>query len=298
MTRRAVAALAATLIVGLVFAGSLSSYSQYVGTTIVLYAVVAQGYNILAGYSGQLSLGVGAFLGVGGYAAGLLMLHVGTGWIPSLVAATAIGAAFAFVLGFALLRLRGVYFAVGTAAAAAALGAGAALWNYAGGGTGFVIVTVPSSLALFRAAVVAFVIATGVVVFIRDSPFGLRMVATRDNERAAAGVGVSVFWYRMAALVISGALTSLAGALIALQTLTVSPDAVFSLSWTVSATLFVVVGGRATVMGPIIGVLIVMRRLKRMGRTGLSVGIGSTTSVATNEASAEAIALSEDAGRR
>ncbi len=257
MTKRSVGALVVCLIVGLLLSGSLSGYNQYVATTLVLYAVIAQAYNIIAGYSGQLSLGVGAFIGVGGYAGGLLMVHAGTGWLLAAVIATVLCAAFGFVLGFALLRLRGVYFAVGTLAAAVALGAAAQLWTYAGGGTGFFIETTPSSTDLLRVAVIAFVLVTAIVVFIRDTPFGLRMVATRDDEQAAAGVGVSVFWYRMAALVISGAIIGFAGALVAIQSISVAPGAMFSLNWTIDATLFVVVGGRSTVMGPIIGVLIV-----------------------------------------
>jgi branched-chain amino acid transport system permease protein len=250
-------ALAACLIVGLLLAPHLSPYSQYTAVTLVLYATVAQAYDVIGGYSGQLSLGVGAFLAVGGYVSGLLMLHTGTPWIPAVILATAASAAFAFLLGFALLRLRGVYFAVGTLAATVALGAAAQLWTWAGGGTGFVVEAAPTGAPLVQASVIAFVIATGLVLFIRDSAFGLRVVATRDNEQAAAGVGVSVFWHRMAALVISGALTGLAGALVALESITVAPGAMFSLQWTIYALLFVVVGGRSTVLGPIIGVVIV-----------------------------------------
>ena len=257
MSRLSVPALAACLVAGLLLASHLSPYSQYIAVTLVLYATIAQAYNIVAGYSGQLSLGVGAFLAVGGYVAGLLMLHAGTPWIPAVVIATAASAAFAFLLGFALLRLRGVYFAVGTLAAAVALGAAAQLWTWAGGGTGFVVATAPTGAPLLVASVIAFVIATGFVLFIRHSAFGLRVVATRDNEQAAAGVGVSVFWHRMAALVISGALTGLAGALVGLDSITVAPGAMFSLQWTIYAMLFVVVGGRSTVLGPIVGVVVV-----------------------------------------
>ncbi len=258
MSRRSVGLCAGLLLGGLVLAGHLSAYDQYLGVTLLAYAVCAQAWNVLSGYSGQLSLGVGAFVGVGGYTSGLLMLHQGVGWIPSTAIGTVFSGIFAFVLGFPLLRLRGSYFAVGTLAAALALGTAGQLWTFAGAEAGFVLPSgLPSSTNLLRAAVVAFVLAMGVVLVIRDSTFGTRMVAVRDHEQAAAGIGISTFKYRMAALVLSGLLTGLAGALIAMQTITVDPISMFSINWTVNATLMVVVGGTATVVGPLIGVVLV-----------------------------------------
>jgi branched-chain amino acid transport system permease protein len=101
------------------------------------------------------------------------------------------------------------------------------------------------------------VIALGTVLYVKESAFGLRVVAVRDDERAATSVGISCLGHRLAAFVISGALTGLAGALVALQTLTVSPSGSFSLSWTIDATVYVVAGGIATVTGPLIGVIVV-----------------------------------------
>ncbi len=249
---------AALLVVGLMLAGDVSTYDQYLGVTLLAYAVCAQAWNVLSGYSGQLSLGVGAFVGVGGYTSGLLMLHQGVGWLAATVIGTVSSGVFAFVLGFPLLRLRGSYFAVGTLAATLALGTAGQLWTFAGAESGFVLPSgPPSSTNLLRAAVVAFSLAIGVILVIHDSAFGTRLMAVRDHEQAAAGIGVSTFRYRMAALVVSGSLTGLAGAIIAMQTITVDPISMFSINWTINATLMVVVGGTATVVGPLIGVVLV-----------------------------------------
>jgi len=259
MKVRSGAALAAVLAVGILVSGLLSPYNQYLGVTILTYAVVAQAWNVISGYSGQLSLGVAAFLGVGGYATGLLMVHQGLGWIEGAVCGTVISGLLAVALGIPLLRLRGPYFAVGTLAATIALAAGGGLWTWAGAGSGFTLPPgqLPSSVGLLRAAVVAFVLAMAAVVFLRDSAFGLRVVAVRDSEQAAAGVGISTFRHRMGAFVLSGALTGLAGSLVAMQSITVDPGGMFSVNWTVNATLMVVVGGVATVGGPLIGVILI-----------------------------------------
>ena len=251
--------LAALLLIGLALPGGLSPYSQYLGVTILAYAVLAQAWNLVGGYSGQFSLGVSAFVGVGGYATGLFMLHLGMGWLLASLAGTIFSGAFAFVLGFPLLRLRGPYFAVGTLAAAVALESGAQLWTWAGGGNGFVlpINELPSSETLFRLAVVAFVLAMAVILFVEHSAFGLRLMAVRDDDHAAAGVGISGFWHKVAAFSVSGALTGLAGALVAMQTVTVNPSSSFDLNWTTNAALFVVAGGIATTVGPLLGVVVV-----------------------------------------
>jgi branched-chain amino acid transport system permease protein len=251
--------LGAVLVAGVAVSGVLSPANQYTGVTILTAMIIALAWNIVAGYSGQLSLGVAAFVGLGGYAGGLLMAHAGFGWIPAAIATTGLSAVFAFLLGLPLLRLRGAYFAVGTLAAAAALQAGAQLWTWIGGGSGFTLPVdgLPSSVSLLRASVVGFVIALAAVLYVKESPFGLRVVAVRDDERAATALGISCLGHRLAAFVISGALTGLAGALVALQTLTVSPSGSFSLSWTINATLYVVAGGIATITGPLIGVIVV-----------------------------------------
>ena len=259
MSVRSWVLLAVVLACGIALAGPLSAADQYTGVTILTAMIIALAWNIVAGYSGQLSLGVAAFVGLGGYACGLLMAHAGFGWVTAGIAATGLSAVFAFLLGLPLLRLRGAYFAVGTLAAAVALQAGAQLWTWAGGGSGFTLPIdgLPSSVSLLRASVVGFALALAAVLYVQQSAFGLRVVAVRDDERAATGAGISCLGHRLAAFVISGALTGLAGALVALQTLTVSPAGSFSMSWTIDATLYVVAGGIATIVGPLIGVVLV-----------------------------------------
>ena len=240
-------------------AGSFSAYNLDLGVTLLVYLAIAQAWNVLGGYGGQVFLGSSAFVGTGGYAAGLLLLHSGAPWELSVAFAAAAGAAVATVLSVPLLRLRGDYFAIGSLAGALALLALVQNWTWAGGASGLTmpIDRLPTGTTLFRAAVLIAGLATLATVFAARSSFGLRLTAIRDNEPAAAGLGVSVYRHRLAALVLASALIAAAGALAAFQTIAVSPDGAFTFGWSLDALLMTVIGGAGTILGPFVGVAVV-----------------------------------------
>jgi branched-chain amino acid transport system permease protein len=240
-------------------AGSFSAYNVDLGITLLVYLAIAQGWNVLGGYGGQVFLGTSAFVGAGGYTAGLVLLHTGIAWPAAVALAAVVGAGVALVLSVPLLRLRGDYFAIGSLAGALALLALVQNWTWAGGASGITlpIDRIPTGTVLFRAAVVVAGLATLAAVYAGRSSFGLRLTAIREHEAAAAGLGVSVHRHRLAALLIASALIAAAGALAAFQTIAVSPDGAFSFGWTLSALLMTVVGGAGTVLGPFIGVAVV-----------------------------------------
>jgi branched-chain amino acid transport system permease protein len=260
VTRRLAApgVLLAATIAALAFAGGLSDYSLDLGVTLLAYLTIAVAWNILGGYGGQISLGSAAFVGTGGYTSGLLLLHTGLSWPLTLVAAAVVSGALAVVLSFALLRLRGDYFAVGSLAAAIALQAFVLNWSWAGGATGIVLpLNIPLGIDLFRVAVVVAALSLACGLYVSRSRFGLRLTAVRDNEPAASGLGVSVYRHRLGALVLASVLTGLAGAVIAFQSTAISPDGMFGLVWSLNALLMTIVGGAGTFAGPIIGVIVV-----------------------------------------
>jgi branched-chain amino acid transport system permease protein len=252
-------ALPAVAVIAMFAAPSLSDYQLDLGVTLLVYFVAAQAWNILGGFGGQISLGAAAFLGTGGYAAGLLMLHSGAGWVLGLLAAGAAGGLLALLLSVPLLRLRGDYFTVGTLAAAIALQALATNWQWAGGAIGITVPfdKVPIGVTLFRVAVVVAAITMAAALFVARSHFGLRLTAVRDNEPAAVGLGVSAYRHRLAALLLSSVLTGLAGGVVAFQTATIAPDGIFGITWSINALLMAIVGGAGTVGGPVVGVLVV-----------------------------------------
>jgi branched-chain amino acid transport system permease protein len=239
--------------------GSFSAYNADLGVTLLIYLAIAQAWNILGGFGGQIFLGASAFVGTGGYMAGLLLLHTGVPWAATVVLAALGGVAVALVLSVPLLRLRGDYFAIGSLAGALALLALVQNWTWAGGASGITmpIDRIPTGTTLFRAAVVVAGLATLAAAVVARSSFGLRLTAVRDNEPAAAGLGVSVYRHRLGALVLAGALMAAAGSLVAFQTIAVSPDGAFSFGWSLDALLMTVIGGAGTVLGPFLGVAIV-----------------------------------------
>lgn len=240
-------------------ASSLSRYDTQIAITLLAYFAIAQGWNILAGFGGEISLGVSAFVGTGAYTVGIVMLHTDLGWRLSLLVAVAAGTALALLLAVPLLRLRGHYFAIGTLAASLALQSWLINWDYAGGSAGInlPVLETPEGPTLYRTAVLVAALAMVVAVAVRHSGFGLRLMAVRDHEAAADALGVSAFRHRLGALVISSALTALAGGVIALQQSSFEPVGMVGVNWTINALLMVTVGGTATLLGPALGTVIV-----------------------------------------
>ena len=257
--------LAAVAAVSFLVAPALDLGLLDLGVTLLTYVTVAQAWNVLAGYGGQVSLGAAAFVATGGYAAALAMIHPGVGWFVALLVAAVVSAALGALLAIPLLRLRGDYFSVGTLAAAIAVQALLQNWEWAGGASGVTlpVADLPFGLPLFQVAVVVAALAMALALYVKQSRFGLRMAAIRDDEQAAAGLGVAVYRHRLAALVVTSAFTGLAGAVVAFQFVAISPSSVASFSWSLNAVLMAIVGGAGTVMGPTAGVVIVYYGLTR-----------------------------------
>jgi branched-chain amino acid transport system permease protein len=253
------AALGAACAVLFAVAPLLSPGSLNLGVSLLGYLAIAQAWNVLAGFSGQVSLGSAAFVATGGYTSALVLAHTGVSWPAALALAAVMSALLAALVSIPLLRLRGDYFAVGTLAISVAIQALLNNWPWAGGASGFTIPvgSVPSGGNLFQVALLVAALAMSLAVFIRHSGFGLRLAAIRDNEAAAAGLGVAVRRHRVAAFVASSALIGMAGAVIAFQFIAVSPDEIANLTWSLNAVLMAIVGGTGTVLGPVAGVVVV-----------------------------------------
>ncbi|MEU3343296.1 branched-chain amino acid ABC transporter permease [Streptomyces sp. NPDC006668] len=260
------AALATATIAAFALAPALSLGQLDLSVTLLTYLTIAQAWNVLAGFSGQISLGAAAFMAAGGYTTALILVHTGLPWPVAFLGAGVGAALLALLLAVPLLRLRGDYFAVGTLAVSIALQALLSNWNWAGGASGLTLPTerIPSGGNLYQITVVVTTLAMALTLYVRHSAFGLRLTAVRDNEPAAAGLGVSVYRHRLAALIPTSALTGLAGAVIAFQFVVISPDGVASVNWSLNAVLMSVVGGAGTVLGPVVGVGIVYYGLTRL----------------------------------
>jgi len=258
-------ALLAAVAVALLIGPRLDPGTQDLITTLLVYVAVAQAWNILSGFAGQVSLGAAAFVAAGGYTAGLALAHTPVSWPTGVVLAALLSGGCAAVLAVPLLRLRGDYFAIGTLAASIATQALLTNWNWAGGAAGMTlpIDRIPTGTVLFDLAVAVAAVTMAAAVYVRYSAFGLRLAAVRDNEPAAAGLGVAVYRHRLAALVLSGTLTGMAGAVAAYQYVAVSPAGMASVTWSLNAVLMALVGGAGSLLGPVLGVLVVYYGLNR-----------------------------------
>jgi hypothetical protein len=132
MRQKLVAAAALVVVVGLAMAAAprLDPATQDLGTTLLVYLTIAQAWNILVGFSGQISLGASTFVATGSYTAGLMLVHTSMNWLLGIVLAAVASAVLAALLAVPLLRLRGDYFAIG--ALAASIAVQALLTNWAG----------------------------------------------------------------------------------------------------------------------------------------------------------------------
>jgi branched-chain amino acid transport system permease protein len=220
---------------------------------------MAQSWNLIGGLGGQFSVANHAFVGVGAYTVAMLLLKTGTPVGVAILASGALSVVVAAIASVPLFRLRGVYFSVGSLAVALAIQAWMIDWSYTGASTGLnlPIAQIPNSNALYRIATVLAVGATLCVYLMLRSQFGLRLMAVRDNEDAATGLGVHGFTIKAAAFMFSAFIVGVAGALIALDQISIEPTTMFGISFTVNMIVMAIIGGLGTTLGPVIGVLVV-----------------------------------------
>lgn len=251
--------LAAGVLLLALLPGIRGGYALYMATEIAIFSLAATGLNVLVGHLGLVSLGHAAFFGLGAYAAALLSKHgAGAGWL-TLAAAVAAAVAFAALTGPFVLRGHGIFFLMLTLAFAQMMYGVAQQWvDVTGGSDGIAGIATPDFLGSenpvsFYGFVLALLAGSLAAVHrLLQSPFGRVLEAIRCGEAKARSLGYPVFWYKFAALLLSGAMAGLAGALYAHHTGFVSPG---TLSWTTSGALLVMVllGGRGALAGGVLG---------------------------------------------
>ncbi|MBC7681711.1 MAG: branched-chain amino acid ABC transporter permease [Ferruginibacter sp.] len=226
---------------------------------VVCLLVMAQMWNLLAGYGGLISVGQQAFVGIGGYALFVFAQHGGVNpfWAIPLAGLTA--AVLAVPTAKIAFRLRGGHFAVGTWVISEVFRILVSNLPLLGGGSGqslTVMARIPKdtreSVTYWVAC--ALLIGSFVLVYaLLRSRLGLGLTAVRDSEAAAESQGIHVVRLKFQVFVLSAFGTGLAGALYYLNVLRISPGSAFDLGWVVAAIFIVVIGGIGTLEGPIVG---------------------------------------------
>ena len=231
---------------------------------LCVFIVLASMWNLLTGFSGLISIGQQAFVGLGAYSLIVLANGVGINIFLAVIPSAIIVAVISIPLGLVAFRLRGGYFAIGTwvIAEVVRLIVKNNQSSVIGAGTGTSL-EVPESLKSGRYQVTTFIAISVVVVsvvfvylFLR-SRFGLALQSVRDNETGARSLGVDSYLVRFVVYIVASFFTSLAAATYYIKGLSVQPDAAFNIgSWTAPIIVMVVIGGIGTIEGPIIGAVL------------------------------------------
>lgn len=239
-----------------------NDYQLFVASTMLVYCLVAVGLNTVLGYLGQLAFASAAFFGIGAYAAGLSMVHLGFGSLSAILLATVCGGLAGILVGLPALRVRGYYLAIITLAFGELM-----RWFYVHGDAvtygsgGFNMPDVSlfgfalSDMKKYYLFLFMVVIGVGASALLLHSRYGRAFVAVRNNEPAAGSLGIAVNRTKIIAFAWSGLITGLAGALYAILNGRVSPDT-FGISQMLMHFVIVMIGGLGSLAGSMIGAVL------------------------------------------
>jgi branched-chain amino acid transport system permease protein len=251
-----------------VLAAALPIYGQHIFILIALYGAIALAWNILGGMAGQMSLGHALFVGAGAYISTALYLNLGISPWLGLVCAAALGAALGGGVGYVVFRRRlsGVYFALVTLAVAEMALHIVSNVPALGGANGLAIPSRPdfanfqfaSKLGFCYASLAALALVCAVILAIDRSRLGYVFLSIRENERAAAALGIDVVQGKVIAAALSGALAAMIGPIYANYVLFIDPESVLGVPLSIDALLLAFVGGLGSLFGPLLGALVLV----------------------------------------
>jgi branched-chain amino acid transport system permease protein len=224
----------------------------------VMFLTLAQGINIIYGFTGYLPFGYVGFFGTGAYGFAIAVLHLHCPPLAALAVAGAASVALGVVLT-PLLRLSGAYFAIANLAASEAVYqvvSNPDLQWLTNGPYGITLSGVHDPAASYGTALVILAAALGLVAGLRNSRFGLALQAIKDDVVSAGAAGIPVVRLRMAAWLLSALVAGLVGGAYAWVIGTFYPESVFDLGISIFAIVFTLFGGAATLVGPVLGVAI------------------------------------------
>jgi branched-chain amino acid transport system permease protein len=262
-------------------------YTRNLIIITLLFAGLAQAWNILGGYCGQISLGHALYFGVGGYVSTLLFVQTGVPPTLGMFAAGVVAGLLALLVGWPCFRLSGHYYAIATVVVGEIGYLLFLNWDWVGGATGvYIPFKAESWINLqfrtqklpYHYLALAFVAATWAVAWvIEGSRWGFAWRAVKDDVVAARSLGVGIFPSKMAAAAISGFFTGMGGAIYAQYVGYIDPDSVLAGQFSILIALPAVLGGVGTLFGPILGaaILIPMEALSRayLGGSGRGVDL-------------------------
>ncbi len=243
---------------------------------VLCFALFASAFNLLIGYTGLLSFGHAAFFGGAGYVAGYALTTLGLPVELGLVLGTLTGAAIGFVMGSLAIRRQGIYFTMITLALAQMLYFVCLQMPFTGGEDGLQgvprgkllgLLDLSSDMTLYYLVLAIAISGFALIVRIIHSPFGQVLKAIKENEPRAISLGYDVDKYKLLAFVLSAALSGLAGST---KVLVLGFETLTDVHWTMSGlvVLMTLVGGLGTIVGPIVGAIIIIALENKLGDFG------------------------------
>lgn len=241
-----------------------SDYIVGLATLCGIAAIGAIGLNILTGFTGQISIGVGAFLGVGGYTSAILTVKLGLSFWIAMPTAGLITALVGALFGIPSLRLKGLYLAIATLAAQVIILFVISRWDSLTGGTAGMVLSRPSiggfmfmsETSYYYLMFVVLLITTIFTLNLFRSRVGRAFIAVRDRDIAAEVMGIDIFKYKVLAFSISSFFVGIAGALLGHYTMIVSPE-LYSITVSIEFLAMILVGGLGSVFGSIYGAVFI-----------------------------------------
>jgi branched-chain amino acid transport system permease protein len=266
-----------------------STFWQSVLIEIFALAILVMSYNLMFGFTGVISFGHALFFGMGGYVVGILLQFGGLDSSLALILGTLITFALSglvgLVIGFATLRLRGVYFAIFTLALAEMVWIYFARLPLTNGEDGLTIGNMPAwidpsqnRLMLYYVSMMGFALMFAFIKLLMSSPTGTVFKAIRDNEQRAQAIGYHTLRFKLFAISVASMMAAFAGIIHAVLAKSARPE-FLSVRYTVDALLMTIIGGVGTLVGPILGATglhladVTLRDLKiTLGSTVINVG--------------------------
>lgn len=247
----------------------LPRYYLYLLASIFVTALLATSLNFILGFGGLLQLHHAVFFGVGAYTFSILLYKTSVPFVVALMAAPVAAAVIAVLIGWFCVRLRGLYFGMLTLALGQLVWAIIYRWSaLTGGDDGLHGIPLPESLSSLKAAyyltLAVLTVCMAILYLILKSPFGLTLMAIRDNPVRSESVGINIRRHRLAAFVISGLFAGIAGVLFVIVEKSVSPSI---LSWGESAEIMIMclLGGLTAFYGPALGAGIIVFLSMKVG---------------------------------
>jgi branched-chain amino acid transport system permease protein len=216
-------------------------------------------YLITTGLAAALAVAGGALVsyGIGAYACTILVADHGWHWLPTLLIAAGVAAAVGVALGYPVLRLKGPYFAIAMLGAAEGMRVIATVWDgLTHGGLGISFPSTENSVATYYAMLGLMLVTIGVAYAVGHSRFGIRLNAIREDEVAAEALGINATAYKLAAFTLSAVFPAVAGGIQAYKVLYIDPPSVFFVQITIAMALMSMLGGKGTVVGPLVGAVL------------------------------------------